>query len=137
MNAVRGQTRRPWARWSVAIAANGALLMVVGVSTVRETYREWKVDQEINHMQTEIESLEGRKLALSELVRRMESEDAIDREARTRLGLRKPGERVIILRGEGGSESWQESMKIVPPEAAPATTKSNPERWFRYFFPIP
>lgn len=137
MNALRGQTRRAWARWSIVIAANGALFLVVGVSTVRESYREWKVDQEIRHMQSQIESLEGRKLALGELVRRMESDDAIDREARTRLGLRKPGERVIILQGEGGLGTWQESVKTAESVPEASTLKTNPERWLRYFFPLP
>ncbi len=127
-------TRRPWAKWSVVIAANGALLLVVGVSTVRETYREWRVDQEINEMQAQIESLEGRKVALSDLVRRMESEEALDREARTRLGLRKPGERVIILRG-GSADSWTETS--VAPSPSIAQTRSNPELWLRHFFPLP
>lgn len=122
------------ARWSLVFAANGALLLVVGVSTVRETYREWKVDQEIHQMQSQIEQLEGRKLALTELVSRMESPDVLDREARTRLGLKKPGERVIILRGADQElESWQEYALSDPETPEAADTSTNPERWLKYF----
>jgi len=122
------------ARWSLIFAANGALLLVVGVSTIRETYREWKVDQEIHQMQAQIEQLEGRKLALTELVNRMDSPDTLDREARTRLGLKKPGERVIILRGaDQEMESWEEFG--LGEEGAPAAidASTNPERWLKYF----
>lgn len=121
-------------RWSLIFAANGALLLIVGVSTMRETYREWKVDQEINQMQTQIEQLEGRKLALTDLVSRMDSTETLDREARTRLGLKKPGERVIILRGADQEiDSWQEiglEGDVAPAETVPGT---NPERWLKYF----
>lgn len=125
------------ARWSVLLAANGALLFVVGISTIRESYREWKVDQDINQIQSQIERLEGKKLELTDLIKRMESDDTLDREARTRLGLRKPGERVIILRGaDGEATSWQDSAFQAPLDQAAPPPQSNPERWLRYFFPI-
>lgn len=85
-------------------------------------------------MRSEIERLEGRKLALTELVSRMESPDALDREARTRLGLKKPGERVIILRGaDQQMESWQEYDFENAERAEGGTADSNPERWLNYF----
>lgn len=126
--------KKRFARWSLIFAANGAVLLVVGVSTIRETYREWKVDQEIDSMQSQVEQLEGKKLALTDLVQRMESPDALDREARTQLGLRKPGERVIILRGAGSPETWEEAGMDAPAPAKTEEPKSNPERWLRYFF---
>lgn len=123
-------------RWPLVLAGCGALFLMVGVSTVRETYREWKVDQEIRGLQSQVESLEGKKSRLTDLVQRLNAGDGIDKEARTRLGLRKPGERVIILRGlEPGEASWQESFST-PIAAAPATARSNPGKWFSYFFRI-
>jgi len=101
---------------------------------MRETYREWKVDQEIHQMQTQIEQLEGRKLALTDLVSRMDSPETLDREARTRLGLKKPGERVIILRGADQEiESWQEFGFGEDKVQVSDVPSSNPERWLKYF----
>ncbi len=133
------QARRLKLRWPLVFAASGALFLVAGVSTVRESYREWKVDQEIRQMQAEIERLEGRKLTLAELIRRLDSPDAMDKEARTRLGLRKPGERVIILRGAEDPATWQDEAAPAPEENAGETAKprTNPERWLEYFFPRP
>jgi cell division protein FtsB len=122
--------------WPVAVAASGALCLLVGVSTVREGFSQWKVDQEIGRMQDEVQTLEGKKLALSQLVARLDSPDALDKEARTRLDLRQPGERVIILRGMGDPGSWQENMDAQP-AAAPADTRDNVHRWIDYFFPKP
>lgn len=130
-------TSRLKLRWPVVFAASGALFLVAGASTVRETYREWKVDQEIRQMQVEIERLEGRKLTLSELIQRLDSPDAVDKEARTRLGLSKPGERVIILRGMDDPASWQDDTTLAETKETPVDTRDNPKRWFDYFFPRP
>ncbi|MCC6563974.1 septum formation initiator family protein [Candidatus Uhrbacteria bacterium] len=124
-------------RWPVVFAASGALFLVAGASTVRESYREWKVDQEIRQMQSEIERLEGKKLTLAELIQRLDSPDAVDKEARTRLGLRKPGERVIILRGMDDPASWQDDTALAMQTETPEDTRTNAKRWLDYFFPKP
>jgi len=135
--ATRGAQHRKLL-WPLAVAGGGALCLLVGVSTVREGFSQWKVDQEIGRMQTEVESLEGKKLALSELIQRLDSPEALDKEARTRLDLRQPGERVIILRGMGDPGTWQDSMDAQPVSAAtPADNRDNTRRWFDYFFPKP
>ncbi len=133
----RTPSRLGFARWPLIVAASGALFLVVGISTVRETYREWKVDQEISQMQTQIETYEGRKLSLVELLARLDSQDALDKEARTRLGLKKPGERVIILQGTDSSASWQEEPSALAVNQEGPDTRSNPQRWLDYFFPHP
>jgi cell division protein FtsB len=120
-------------RWSLLIAGSGALLLFVGVSTVRESYREWKIDQEIRGLESQIESLEGKKFRLAELIQRLQSEEAVDREARMRLGMHKPGERVIVLKGgEFGDATWNDALPAPPSE--PVREQSNPQKWFRYFF---
>ena len=123
-------------RWSLFVIMSLVLFFVVSVSSVRETYREWKFDQELKSMQQEIEQLEGRKLELAELLNRLDSPDALDKEARTRLGLKKPGERVIILRGfDGTSSTWSdEGVLMAPATTTAAETRTNPGRWFDYFF---
>ncbi|MCK9361044.1 septum formation initiator family protein [Patescibacteria group bacterium] len=130
-------THRLKMRWPLIFAASGALFLVAGASTVRESYREWKVDQEIRQMQSEIERLEGKKLTLAELIQRLDSSDAVDKEARTRLGLRKPGERVIILRGMDDPASWQDDTALAMQTETPEDTRTNARRWLDYFFPKP
>ena len=87
-------------------------------------------------MQSEIEQLEGRKLELAELLNRLDSSDALDKEARTRLGLKKPGERVIILRGfDGTSSTWSDDGIVLTAVSSSAPeTRTNPQLWFDYFF---
>jgi len=130
-------THRLKRHWPLVFAASGALFVVAGGTTFRESLREWKVDQEIRQMQSEIERLEGKKLTLSELIQRLDSPDAVDKEARTRLGLRKPGERVIILRGMEDPASWRDDGALALQVETPKDTRNNAKRWLDYFFPKP
>lgn len=127
-------------RWPVLLSAGVAIFFLVAISTVRETYREWKIDQEIQGLEDNIERLEGKRTVLLDTIQRLQSTEALDREARTRLSMRKSGERVIMVRGlpDSTTYSWQEPW----PEAATSTALAaettdpgtNPRRWFRYFF---
>lgn len=120
------------AKWPLFLMANLAVLLVVGVATVRESYRGWSVDSEISNLEQKAQALEGRKMQLGELAVKMQETSYIEREARAKLGLQKPGEHVIILEGVAATRtSWQIDVVAVPPK--PPDTMSNPERWWRYF----
>ncbi len=125
---------RRFFRWSLILAANAAFLLIVGVSTARETYQEWKVDQEIKAMQSQVESLEGKKLQLTDLVQKLNAPDALDKEARARLGLQKPGEKVIVLKGLDATASVRGAS--APPSTDADASVSNPGKWFHYFFSL-
>lgn len=110
---------------------------VTGVSAARELYRRERVEAELQTLEDRVEKLQDRKLAVLRTLELLQTPDVIDREARLRLNMQKPGERVYILRGEG----WEEQARGeavastgsdgLPPESSPRT---NLQRWFRYFF---
>lgn len=118
-------------RWSILFAAGGTLLLFVGTTAVRETYREWNVDQEIQGIKSQVETLEGKKLQLSALVDRIHSMESLDKEARARFGLRKPGERVVVVQGMGASDP---AAAAETPAGKEDAARSNPQKWFAYFF---
>lgn len=110
------------------------LLFVVGAATVRESYRGWKVDREIQAMEAQADQLEGRNAKLQDLARALQSPERLEVEARTRLGLRMPGEHVAVLSGLAATGSWQGNLALGVVDEKPVIEKSNPERWFDYFF---
>ena len=119
----------------------GLLLVVVffcftAVSAVRELYRRNQVKEEITTLQAKVEGLEERKQTLAEMLQKLQSPEVLDREARLRLNMQKPGERVYLLRGETWEATTQASSSFSSREeiASDESTRSNPERWFRYFF---
>lgn len=120
------------AKWPLFLIANVAVLLVVGMSTIRETYRGWSVDQEIQALEQQAAALEGRRSELAAFANRMESPEYVEREARAKLGLQKPGEHVIILEGVKATGS-QWSIDITPTPPPARDTRSNPERWWDYF----
>lgn len=127
-----GKTRK-WARWSIVIAANAALLLVVGISTVRESYQGWKVDKEIRDLQTQVQHLEGKRNQLSTLIDTLHTSPNLDLEARMRLGMQKPGEQVVILQGFRASADAQTEAEARAQSEKMVRPRSNPEKWFAYF----
>lgn len=120
------------AKWPLFLVANLAILFVVGVSTVRETYRGWTVDREIEQLETKARQLEGRRSELAELAIKMNTPAYVEREARAKLGLQKPGERVIILEGVSATQTvW--SVDITTPPQVAVDLRTNPQRWWDYF----
>ena len=118
------------------LAANLAVLLLVGVSTVRESYRNWSVDREIRALDAQASTLEGHKLKLMELKDKLSSPDTVELEARSRLGWKKDGERVFVLSGYRATTDTvigygTDEFAVLPPETGP---HSNPERWMHYFF---
>ncbi len=120
------------AKWPLFLMANVAVFLVVGMSTVRETYKGWTVDHEIRALEMKAQSLEGRKMQLSELAAKMQESDYAEREARAKLNMQKPGEKVVVLEGVAATQTtWQIDVVTAPP--APVVSLSNPERWWHYF----
>lgn len=135
------ETERSWrtvVRWPVFLLGNVALLFVIGVSTIRETYQGWTVDREIRTLEAQAASLESGKVKLESLTKELASNDRVEYEARARLGLKKQGERVIVLEGVTASTSWSggEGSAIVDVRSAEESQEemSNPKRWWSYFF---
>lgn len=121
-------------RWPAFLAANLAILLLVGVSTARESYRGWSIDREIRALDAQASGLEDRKLKLKELQQVLASPETVEKEARTRLGMKRDGERVYVLSGYSADplgSGGDVQLANVPSEALPLT---NPERWFSYFF---
>lgn len=133
------EVQRSWrtlVRWPAFLLANVALLFIIGVSTVRETYRGWTVDREIQALEAQAASLESGKLQLESLAKELVSPDRIEYEARARLGRKKPGERVIVLEGVSTSATWSAGTTMIEalPDVQEQPPTTNAQRWWAYFF---
>ncbi len=123
---------RRYARWSLLFASTGAVLILVAVSTARESYQGWKVDQEIQGLRAQAEALEGRKNNLSSMLARLQSPDTVDQQARMRLGVQKPGEQVFILQAGQNTQAFAITQNMA--SEVPSVDISNPQKWINYFF---
>lgn len=112
------------------------LLALIGltVSVGRESYRRYQLTKEINRLKSETERIEGRNQQLTNLLEYFKEESYLEKEARLKLNLSKPGEKVIIL-----SQPESLSGEELPPE--PQETLSDEEesnfwQWWEYFFTL-
>ncbi len=121
---------RKLVRWPAFLMANLALFLLIGVSTVRETYRGYTVEREIKALEAQAESMEGRKSKLIEMTQAVASPESVELEARSRLGWKKAGEKVFVLSGYQPAQGEDEAAFT----ETPARALSNPELWMQYFF---
>ncbi len=106
----------------VALLALGVVAFGIGQSLIRRA----EVNREVERLQADIDSYESQSQELSELLRYLGTEEYQEREARLRLGLKLPGEQVVVIPGLGGAETGQSE----PADAA----LSNWQRWLRVFY---
>jgi len=97
------------------------LLFVVG----KTLYQSYQVRQEINGLKTEIETMRLTNKDLSEKIIYYQSPSYQEKVARERLGLQKPGEKVIVILPE-------DAKKVA--EKDPYDKLSGPEKWWKFFF---
>ena len=122
-----------WIRWPLIMAASIGLVLLVSVSAGRETYHQWQVDQQIKGLQMQAETLEGKRVHLLDTIQKLGSLDELDKEARLRLDLKKPGESVYVLQGVDVNPAQNTSVAVAS-AARTGPVRSNPRKWFDYFF---
>lgn len=103
------------------------ILIFVSVSLFREIMRNRTIDKEIRKIEEEAERLETRNLEILELVKELEDMDFLEKEARLKLGLQKPGEKVVVINRINQDVQVSEGP-------ANLNNVTNPIRWWHYFF---
>lgn len=73
-----------------------ALIITLVSSIIRQTSAMSKINDEITQKQEEIDKLTKENLQLQEQINESTSDAFIEKQARTRLNMIKPGEKVVI-----------------------------------------
>ena len=126
-----GQSLNELLRRKTLLAANLALLMLVGWGFGGEFMRNRDMQADIDRLRVQAESLESKNLEIARIGQGLTSSDALEREARLKLGLQKPGEYVIVIKDN------QPPPPAGPTDAAKQDAHprvSNARKWWRYFF---
>lgn len=103
----------------------------------REFVRDYSIRQEIAALEAEKASLEAENSDITSFMASIQTETYIEREARIKLGLAKPGEQVVVLPSSGEANQGQdESGSVVEITMADLSSIANPSKWWYYFFDI-
>lgn len=103
------------------------LAVLVGYRLLGEWGKRRETEDEITRLQEEAKRLENRNLEILELSKQLTEEEFLEREARLKLGMQKPGESVAVLSKEAQAE-------MVLTKEAEGSRGGNAKRWWFYFF---
>ncbi len=99
------------------------------VALGRETYLNFKISQEINKLEQEIEGLKRENAEMAEIEKQLQSKEFLEKEGRLKLNLVRDGEKLIIIKDETKNEG-----STSPSETEKTERLSNPRKWWNYFF---
>lgn len=123
------------------LIVNLVILAFLFFSFGREFARNYIVRQEIADLTAEKKSLEAENIELSKFMSSVQTETYIEQEGRTKLGLAKPGEKVVIFSNydSGKLSNNNLDMDMLAASELPVvdlSTIANSSKWWYYFFDI-
>lgn len=127
-------------RWRLLLAVNLLIIGFLGLSLSREVVRTRAISAEIAHLQVQADALAAQNIDLSELRTAMQTESYIEREARLKLGMKKPGETVVVVQDDaqmmanGETVDPNDPLGLVLDDASTPIAIANPTKWWYYFF---
>ncbi|MBI2483070.1 septum formation initiator family protein [Candidatus Uhrbacteria bacterium] len=122
--------RRPRSAWRTTLVFAVSSLALAGVvaGIVQEMERRNSVRREIRTIEQEVARLEQQRNRLSDLLEQSAHPEFIEREARLRMGLQRPGETVLIIPDTPNTPA---SNTASPGVSVP---ESNVEKWWHHIF---
>jgi len=127
-------------RWFLMV--NLLLIFFVVFSFAREIMHSRDIAAQIETLQKQSKELEVQHFAIADLKNAVQTESFVEREARLKLGLKKPGESLVILKNEQKQQTIKSSGKSEDPQSATLATGelsaekplANSTKWWYYFF---
>lgn len=112
--------------------AIGALIIIYLLGlTIRAIVTNLKINQEIGKVREEVARLDRENKALEEQIAYYKTPQFREREARRKLGLVKPDEKVVVIGRR--REGEERSVRDVSGEEGRAEKKANWILWWEYF----
>ncbi len=128
-------------RWRLLFVVNIVIIALLGVSLSKELVRNHEIQRQIDGLQAQADELTVSNFAIAELHTAVQTKSYIEREARLKLGMKKPGETFVIIRDDDGEEVTSEGIDpndplnlILDGDERNEIQLANPAKWWYYFF---
>ena len=118
--------RRPFWILLILLLTAGYLIFIFS----RSLWRNYEINKEILNLETNISDYKIRQIYLENLIAYYQTKSFAEKEARSKLGLKKEGEIVLALPLPGAVEKKEE---IIGENKGPQE-KTNAEKWWKFFF---
>ena len=115
--------------------ANAVIFAIVIWGLAGEFLRNRDMQREFDHLDTQAKAIEKQNAEVEDMGKRLSSGAMLEREARTKLNLQKPGEQVVVVRTSGTANQADEIGHGTEKNAVDTASVSNIVRWWHYFFP--
>jgi cell division protein FtsB len=118
------------------LVLNLGVLLLIGWGFAGEYVRNKQLESEIETLERRSEELAARNLELADLADRLAGPEMVEKEARLKLNLQKPGEEVVVIRGSGPVVTNGSASPGTDADAEEGTgiAMSNPRKWLHHFF---
>lgn len=127
-NEPQSSAATAWLGRKRTTAAALAAVLLVGWGLAGEYLRDREMQREIDRLEARAAEMKTKNQELEATGRTLSSEALLEREARLKMNLRKPGEEVVVVQGVSGQVRTESAA------SSPATEASNPAKWWRLFF---
>ncbi|MBD3248157.1 hypothetical protein GF382_02605 [Candidatus Falkowbacteria bacterium] len=108
-----------------------AVFIAISIPISKNISKKYTIDQEILDLESEISKLESSNKNLKKIINYLESDQFVEEQARLSLGLKKPGEEVVVVDTKGYVAGVSSQVKDRQEEVGDL---SNPQLWWRFFF---
>jgi cell division protein FtsB len=139
MSSRRKKEKTFWQRIlysQLVIIVGIAFIVMFSVGISKRMVRQHQLNRETESLKHEIEKLERSNQELNELLSYLNSDNFLEDEARTKLGLKKEGEEIIIINDKYKTKELDKNTSGRIYQPSTSAPKSNPEKWWDYFFSI-
>jgi cell division protein FtsL len=109
------------------------VLVLIGISLGKETYRKRQVQKEIEGLQDQVNQLNQENSELNNLIAYFSTQEFQEKEAREKLNLQKDNEQMVVLRKELAGKKDEESTETQT-TVAPEDPSPNWQKWLKHFF---
>lgn len=109
------------------------VFVFVSVSVLKEAVLRIERQQEVVQLEEEIARLEGRNTRIGDAITVLNSSSKQDKLSRTKLGVQKPGEKVVFFPGDYVQQDQVYETTEAEAVEAVVPVESNPEKWMHFF----
>ena len=109
--------------------AGTVVLVLIIFFLAQQLYRKYQINQEIKGLENEIAFLQTKNQDILKVINYLKTSEYRERQARSLLGLQKPGEFAVALPGDEPVE-----QTLGAGVSAQSGGNSNFIKWWRYFF---
>jgi cell division protein FtsB len=110
------------------------VLGAVAFSLAKETYKKQQVMKEINQLQEEAARIEKENSQIKDKIAYLESRDYREKEAKDKLNLQDPSEKLVIIKPSLATETESRAQESASISKENIPRLPNFRKWWNYFF---